>query len=147
MDKIKIVKSAEINAPAQKIFDFITDPSKIPAILPGLTENSNVPPLPLKAGSTFNYKYQMYGVELDGQWIVDEVRSPSYYKSHTTGGSDSTWIEEITPDGDASKVTLTIEYEMPQGVLAKIKGDALASINEKAADEMLHNLKTILEMQ
>jgi hypothetical protein len=89
----------------------------------------------------------MYGVMLDGVWTVDEIKSPSLYKAHTTGGSESWWTQEISGDENKSTVTLTVEYIMPQGVLSKIKANALMSINEKEADHMLHNLKTILEMQ
>lgn len=147
MEKIKVVKSLEINASQEQIFNFITDPSKISSILPGLIENSNVPELPLVAGAKFDYKYQMYGVMLDGEWIVDEIEFPRLYKAHTTGGSDSLWTQEISGEGDKSTVTLTVEYTMPEGVLSKIKANALISINDKEADHMLHNLKTILEMQ
>lgn len=147
MEKIKVVKSLEVNTSPEKIFNFITDPSKIPSILPGLIENSNVPELPLTAGAEFDYRYQMYGVMLDGVWTVDEIQSPSLYKAHTTGGSESWWTQEISGDENKSTVTLTVEYTMPEGVLNKIKANALISINEKEADHMLHNLKTILEMQ
>ncbi len=147
MEKIKVVKTLEINASPEKIFNFVTDPSKIPSILPGLIENSNVPALPLTAGAEFDYKYQMYGMMLDGKWIVDEIQAPSLYKAHTTGGSESWWTQEISGDENKSTVTLTIEYKMPEGILGKIKAEALTSINEKEAEHMLHNLKTILEMQ
>lgn len=147
MEKIKVVKSLEINASPEKVFNFITDPSKIPAILPGLIENSNIPVLPLVAGSEFDFKYQMYGVMLDGKWTVDEIQFPSLYKAHTTGASESWWTQEISGDSDKSTVTLNVEYTMPEGVLSKIKASALMSINDKEADHMLHNLKTILEMQ
>lgn len=147
MENVKVVKSLEINASPEKIFNFITDPSKIPSILPGLVENSNVPELPLKAGDQFNYKYQMYGMMLDGKWIVDEIQTPTLYKAHTTGGSESWWTQEISGDGDKSTVTLTVEYKVPEGLLSKIKTNALISINDKEGDQMLHNLKTILEME
>jgi len=147
MEKIKVVKSLEINASPEKIFSFIADPSKIPSIIPGLIENSNVPELPLVAGAEFDYKYQMYGMMLDGKWIVDEIKAPPIYKAHTIGGSESWWTQEIFGDENKSIATLTIEYKMPEGILGKIKAEALISINDKEAEYMLHNLKTILEMQ
>jgi len=147
MEKEKVQMSIDISAPVQRIFDYVTDPNKIPSILPGLVENSNVPELPLKVGSVFNYKYQMFGVMLDGVWSVSEISSPSLYKAHTTGGVESDWTYEISGEGDNSKVSLTVEYVMPQGLVSKIKASALAKINEKEADHLLHNLKTILEMQ
>jgi len=145
MEKIKVVKSLEINVPQDKIYNFITDPANIPAILPGLIENSNFT-TPLVVGSVFNYKYQMYGLMLEGVWTVDELVYPSLYKAHTTGGVNSWWTQEISGDQEKSTVTLTVEYEIPEGVLNKIKANALISINDKEADHMIHNLKTIIEM-
>jgi carbon monoxide dehydrogenase subunit G len=147
METSTVTKSLQINVPPQKIFDFITTPTNIPFILPGLVENYDIPTLPLKAGSKFGYKYQMYGVMLDGLWIVDQIESPTLYKAHTTGEAASTWIQEISGDEQSSTVTLTVEYTIPEGVLNRIKSNALQSINEKEADHMLHNLKTVLEMQ
>lgn len=145
MEKIKVVKSLEINVPQDKIYNFITDPINIPAILPGLVENSNFT-IPLVVGSVFNYKYQMYGLMLEGVWTVDELVYPSLYKAHTAGGVNSWWTQEISGDQEKSTVTLTVEYEIPEGVLNNIKANALISINDKEADHMLHNLKTIMEM-
>lgn len=138
---------ADIKAPAQKIFDYLTDPNKIPSILPGLIENTNVPALPLQVGSKFDYKYQMYGVMLDGTWEVTEIESPSKYSANTTGGIDSKWHYDIAEKDGGSHVVLTVEYSAPDSVLGKVKFDALKKVNEKEAEHLLHNLQTILEMQ
>ena len=62
----------------------------------------------------------------------------SYHTRESSGKSN---------DGNESTVKLTVDYAMPDGVLSKIKANALAKINEKEAEHLLHNLKTILEME
>ncbi len=145
MEKENVTVNAQIDAPAQKIFDFITNPENIPAILPGLVENSNVPQLPLVTGSSFNYKYQMYGMNFDGVWTVTDIQSPTRYQAHTTGGIESDWTITIVEDGAASNVSLVVEYEIPGVLFRKIKGKILRRINEKEGELMIHNLKVVLE--
>lgn len=147
MEKEKVEVQAEIKAPAQKIFEYITTPAHIPAILPGLVENSNVPQLPLVTGSYFNYKYQMYGMVFDGVWTVLDIKTPTLYKAHTTGGIESDWTIEISDEGENSKVTLTVEYQIPGTLFHAIKSTILRKINEKEAELMIHNLKIVLETE
>lgn len=147
MEKEKVEVQAEIKVSAQKIFEFITNPENIPSILPGLIENSNVPALPLTTGASFNYKYQMYGMTFDGVWTVLDIKEPTLYKAHTTGGIESDWTIEISDEGDSTKVQLTVEYAIPGTLFHKIKAAILRKINEKEADHMIHNLKAVLETE
>ncbi len=143
----KVFASGEIKVPASKVFDYITNPKNIPAILPGLIENSNIPELPLKSGSSFNYKYQMYGMTFDGVWTVLEIQSPTLYKAHTTGGIASDWTIEISEADNMSKIQLTVEYEIPGTLFKTLKSTILRKINENEATHMLENLKTVLESE
>lgn len=145
MEKVEV--TSNINASPQRVFDYITNPANIPIILPGLVENSNVPELPLKDGSVFNYKYQMYGMVFDGTWTVLDIKSPNIYKAHTTGGIESDWLIEINESNGGSEVKLTVSYEIPGMLFKKITGAILKKINEKEGELMIHNLKTLLESE
>lgn len=146
MSNLVIDKKLQINAPIDRLFQFLTDPSKIPLVLPGLIENKNIPKLPLKMGSKFNYKYQMYGTILEGLWTVTEINSPDTYKAKTDGDAASAWSYKLIKKGSGTLVDIRIEYEVPKSVLSKIKVNIIKSINEKEVDHYLHNLKTVLEM-
>src|SRR3989344_3649201 len=99
MSNLVIDKKLQINVPIDRVYQFLTDPSKIPLVLPGLIENKNIPKLPLKVGSKFNYKYQMYGTIVEGSWIVTEINSPETYKAKTDGDVPSKWGYKLVKKG------------------------------------------------
>ncbi len=136
-----------IDAPRKKVYDFLVKPHKIPLILPGLIENTNIPDLPLKEGDRFNYKYEMYGVVLEGEWIVTELDEPNTYRARTTGDTESTWEYNLSEDDGTTTVHLHIDYEIPESVLERVQTSAMKRMNTKEADTLLHNLKTICEMK
>jgi carbon monoxide dehydrogenase subunit G len=145
MEKLRL--ELEINASAEKVFDFLTDPHNIPLVLPGLIENTNIPELPLGAGSQFNYTYQMFGVVLRGDVVIDAIERPSAYHFHTTGEAASTWKQHITPRDGKALFQLEVEYEPPRSWLEKVKLGVMRRFSDKEAEQYLHNLKTVLELQ
>ncbi|MEK6967689.1 MAG: SRPBCC family protein [Nanoarchaeota archaeon] len=144
MDTIK--KKVIINAPIEKVFAFLVDPRKIPLVMPALIENKNIPKLPLKEGSKFNYVYQLYGVKLEGKWTVTKIKKPTEYWAVTDGGSWSEWKYTLSKKGKGTLINFTLNYKIPHSVLTKIKQGILNKMNEKEADHFFHNLKTVLEM-
>ncbi len=142
---LRIEESVIIQAPQQKVFDFLTDPHFHPRIMPGLVDVSNIPPLPLQIGNCYEYRYQMFGVMLEGAWTVVNLVSPSCYEGRTSGDIVSHWRYQVEPQADGAHLTLSIEYEPPQTVLGRIQHTVLARINQKSAETFLHNLKLILE--
>jgi hypothetical protein len=139
--------SVSIHSPAARVFDFLVSPEKIPLVLPGLVENRDIPPPPLKQGSSFHYVYQMYGVMLEGEWTVQRVEAPSRYEATTSGDVASEWNYVLAEQGGATSVQLEVRYETPKTVLQKIKADVMLKINQQQADLFLQNLKTVHEMQ
>jgi hypothetical protein len=138
--------SISIDASAEKTFDFLVSPEKIPLVLPGLVENYDIPPQPLQPGSSFKFRYQMYGVMLEGRWTVTKVDRPNRYEASTEGEVASAWVYEITRENGSTHVDATITYETPHSVLEKIRSDVMLKINQQEADTFLRNLKTVLEM-
>jgi carbon monoxide dehydrogenase subunit G len=55
---------------------------------------------------------------------------------------------ELTPEGDATRLTTTFDYALQGGVFGKI-ADALIvkRMNSKNLEEALHNLKALVERQ
>ena len=139
-------REVEINAPIEKVFELLTNPAKIPLVMPGLMENTNIPKLPLKKGDKFKYKYEMFGVILTGTWIVDKIESPSVYEATTDGDIPSKWKYKLISKKGKTLLEFEAKYEIPKNVLAQVKGAAIKSMNEKETDHYMHNLQTVLEM-
>jgi len=145
MSAITLAVQETICAPIQKVFDFIVDPFQLPKAMSSLIENTNVSDIPLKEGSTYNYKYKMFGVTLDGVWEVKEMDSPKIYSARTVGAIDSEWAYELQEEGEVTRITLTITYKPPQSVIEQLKLTALSAANEVEAKNFLHNLKVLTE--
>ena len=147
MDRAQIDLQVVIPATPDKLFGFLTVPGKVRLVLPGLIESMNVSEMPLKVGSTFDYKYQMYGVIFDGQWEVLVLESPTLYEARTTGGATSTWKYKLDKIKGGTRLWLTVEYEVPQTFLGKVKTDLVKTINEREAHQYLDNLKAVFDLQ
>jgi carbon monoxide dehydrogenase subunit G len=141
-----VTHEVQINMPMEKVFAFLTNPTKIPLVLPGLIENSSIPKLPLKNGSKFNYKYRMFGVILTGTWKVTEITSPNTYSAKTDGDVKSQWHYILSKKGKGTLVNIHIQYDTPKSVLSKVKAGVVHSMNEKEIDHFAHNLKTVMEL-
>lgn len=139
--------SVTIRTSADRVFDFLVSPEKIPLVLPGLVDNLDIPPLPLQPGSKFRYRYQMYGVMLEGHWTANRIERPTRYEATTDGDVASEWRYDLTSEDGATRLDLLVTYETPQSVLQKIRSEVMLKINQQEADAFLSNLKTVLEMQ
>lgn len=145
MEHLTVQVSEMIHAPIQKVFDFIVDPTQTPKAMSGSIQNSNISELPLKEGSTYNYKYKMLGVTLDGVWEVKQIESPKIYSARTLGDAESEWNYELHEDAGVTYVALTISYKPPHTVYEQVKMSAMVKVNELEAKNFLHNLKALTE--
>ena len=139
-------REVEISAPIENVFELLTNPAKIPLVMPGLIENTSIPKLPLKKGDKFKYKYQMFGVILTGTWTVEKIESPSVYEAATDGDIPSKWKYKLISNKGKTRLEFEVNYDIPKNVLAQVKAAAIKSMNEKESDHYMHNLKTVLEM-
>lgn len=146
MATMTIHLETRINARPKHVYDFLVNPHKIPLVMPGLIENTDVPSLPLKEGHSFTFRYLMYGVMLEGRWTVTKLDDSRRYEARTTGVA-STWTYELSPRGDETHLSLTVEAEPPQSLLQKAQVGILRKISESAGDAYFRNLKTVLELQ
>ncbi len=147
MDRAQIELQVVIPATPEKLFGFLTVPGKVRLVLPGLIDSTNVSEMPLQVGSTFDYKYQMYGVIFDGQWEVLVLESPTRYEARTTGGAASTWKYKLEEIEGGTRLWLTVEYEVPQTFLGKVKTELVKTVNESEANHFLENLKAVFDLQ
>lgn len=145
MEHLTVQVSEMIHAPIQKVFDFIVDPTQTPKAMTGSIENSNISEMPLKEGSTYNYKYKMLGVTLDGVWEVKQIESPKIYSARTLGDAESEWDYELREDQGITNITLTVMYKPPRTVAEQVKTAAMIKVNEREAKNFLHNLKVLTE--
>ena len=139
-----IKKSININAPVEKVFEYAKNPEILPEIWPSLVEVKNIKELP-NGGHSFDWVYKMAGMRLNGSSEDIEVVLNERTVSRTSGGIESTITWEYQPVDDGTKMTSTVEYNVPIPLLGKLAESIIVKINENEAEVILANLKTMME--
>lgn len=142
----KVSASVVVNKPIQEVFEYAASPVNGPAFIPNLNENTNIQPEQPSLGQTFNWRFNMAGVDLKGQAEVTEYEAPHKVAIKTTGDSNTTWIYKFQEENGGTRVSAEIDYELVESALQKFTNRiVIDKLNQRTAEQMLENLKTILE--
>lgn len=142
----KAMSSIIINKPIAEVFTYTASPFNGPAFIPNLSENTNIYPEEGGVGQTFNWRFNMAGIDLRGQGKVTDYEPNKKVTIETTGDTTTTWNYMFESENGSTKVTIDIDYEIAQGVLAKMVDRAVVEkLNQRTAEQMGENIKTILE--
>jgi len=140
----EIKRSISINAPVEKVFAHIEDPVNFPEVWPSMVEVKDVEELPT-GGRKFNWVYKMLGVRLEGTSETTEYVANQRIVTKGTGGVETTFVWEFLPEGEGTKLNVSIEYTVPVPVLGKLAEGLIVKLNEREADTLMANLKDRLE--
>ena len=140
----KLERSITINAPVEKVFDYMQIPTNLPEIWPSMVEAKDVERLP-NGGNSFRWVYKMAGMHFEGTSVDTEVVANERVVSETRGGieGDMMWTFELEDPG--TKVTSRIEYTVPIPVLGKLAERVVVKMNERESEVLLANLKAVME--
>jgi uncharacterized membrane protein len=139
-------KFIEINAPVEKVYEYLSDPYNTPEFWPSFQEVQNVQDLS-NGGHKFHWVYKMAGVRFEGDTEDIEVIPGKRTVSKSTGGIPSTFIWEFQPtENGGTIVTMNIDYSLPNQLLGRLAEPFLLKLNEREADTLLANLKARTEM-
>ena len=146
----KVTGSIEIEASPEKVFDFVisekmNDPTK------EFYEGKWTSAGPVGVGSTAHY-VGMHKHNKGEEWNakVTEFAKNKNLTMHLTGANkrshDETLIYMFEPTVKGTKMTLTLDYEMPYSVLGRlIDGLLVKNWLEKEINKVMENLKKALE--
>ena len=145
---MRVENSIEIAAPAEKIWPFLIEPEKILKWFTLLQKFEYTGDKKSGAGTTFYYE-EKSGPQLMKlnfkvtEWVENE-RLAFVMTSGPLKRDDEVWSIKAAPAG--STVTLTMDVEMPWGVIGKTLDTlCVGRLVGKHQEEMLANLKTLLE--
>lgn len=142
---LKFEKSVTIAAPVEKIFDYVADPSHMPAIWPSLVEVKDLKHLPT-GGYTFTYVYKMADTRFEGKGEHIEFVPKRRFVTKITGGIEGTLTYRFEPIGTETKVVFVAAYTLPAPLIAKLGEPYIAKVNEREAELTLQNLKGYFEL-
>lgn len=141
---VKLEKTITINAPIEKVFDYIDDPTNLPDIWPSFVEAKDVQRLP-NGGTSFRWVYRMGGMHFEGTSEAIEYIANQRSVFKNKGGIDSTITWKFLSEADGTNVIFAAEYIVPVPVLGKLAEAVIIKKNEKEADLLLTNLKARME--
>lgn len=138
--------SVDIAVAPEKAYDYIAAPEKATSFIPGLNRISNVAPPEPEVGRTWDYEFNWFGLVVAGHSRCTQAERPRRYQFKTETGNRSTWTYSFDPQGNGTRVTLEVEYDVPQSMLARYASEGtLAKMNQDRGREALANLKSLLE--
>jgi len=140
----KLEKTIAINAPVEKIFAYLDDPTCLPEIWPSFVEAKDVKRLP-NGGNSFSWVYKMAGMHFEGTSECIEYARNQRRVFENKGGIDSTITWTFLSEAAGTKVTFEAEYTVPIPLLGKLAETIIVKQNEKEAEKLLANLKSKME--
>ena len=139
----KITKSITINAPIEKVFNYVSDSRNLPEIWPSLQEIRNFQRL-RDGRITDSWTYKMAGIRLKGTTTTQYVENVEVI-SRTKGGVKSIQIWTFKPVNGGTQVAVDIEYTIPIPVIGKLAEKIVVMMNEHEGDIVMANLKSRME--
>ncbi|MFC2017200.1 SRPBCC family protein [Chloroflexota bacterium] len=136
----KIEEAAIVNAPIERIFRHINEPSNWLEFWPSLVEIKDVQSLP-NGGYRARWVYKMAGMRFKGKGEYTDVAPNHWLVIKTKGGIRSTITWTFRSIGEKTRVTLTIEYKVPILLLGKLAEAIVVKMNEQEANLIMHNLQ------
>jgi carbon monoxide dehydrogenase subunit G len=144
----KLEREIHIDAPAEEVYDKLTDPECLGEWVTVQDELEEAPSGNVKAGDTLVQRMKVAGRKFRIKWHVDEAERPSRVVWTGKGpmGSKAKATYEIRKNGDDG-VTFSYmnEYALPGGPVGRLAGRAVVGASGSEADRSLERLKKLIE--
>lgn len=141
-----ISKTVSIKADSKVVIDYVSNVKNHPAFIPPLKSVDAVEGDERDAGTDWDWVFEMGGVELHGKSYTTEYKEGELFKYRTDGGIKSEFTYAVSPEENGTKLSITVEYGVPESVLGKIAdASVIEKLNEEQADAAAANIKAILE--
>ena len=143
----RVEKTITINVPISNVYGMIVNqPERMVEWWPPIELQERVTPPPTQVGSISRYVYNMLGVKIKGQHCVEILCPDERLYVRTISGIDSTFEFIFKPKGQATDLTIRVDYRLPGSVLGQLLNKlVIEQKNESDLREGLANLKAIAE--
>jgi uncharacterized protein YndB with AHSA1/START domain len=137
-------KQVVIQAPVDKVFDYMEQPTNVPEFWPSLLEVRDVEQFP-DGRHRYKWVYKMAGMRFEGNTQEAEIIPNQRIVSENSGGIPSTITWTFEPEEGGTRVTFDAEYTVPIPLLGKLAEAIIVKQNEREAEALLSNLKDRIE--
>jgi carbon monoxide dehydrogenase subunit G len=144
---MKVERTIELDAPPQKVYEVIMDPSRLEEWVSIHHRLERSPSGPLEKGSEVTQWLKLAGQKFKVRWTVVENDPCKRVVWEGKGPitSHARVVYGFEPDGEGTKFSYTNEYDLPGGPLGRMAGNTVKRVTGKAVDGSLQNLKSLVE--
>ncbi len=139
----KVERSIAINAPVEKVFNYISDPMTQIDWMPSLMNVKDVSGSGV--GQYHRWTYKMAGLLFEGETTTTAHIQNEWLVAQSKGGITSTFSFRFKVHDGGAMLNLVIEYTVPVPVIGKIAEKILLKRNEREADLAMTNIKEEME--
>lgn len=139
-----VERSITIDAPLEKVFEYMDHPPHQAGITPGIAEVRDVERLP-NGGSRSEYVYRMFGVRFRGGVEATEYEPGERIVFGLRGGIVGGIRWTFRPRNGKTDVTYAADYTVPVPVVGNFLARLAAGYNGRQIEATLANLKERLE--
>jgi carbon monoxide dehydrogenase subunit G len=146
MSASRIEVNARIENTPEAVIGYIADPRNRPFYLSSLKSVADVKETAGGTGSTWKWTWVALGMEWQGVGRCTKYEPGKVYAFKTEGGIESTWTYSAAKDGDATKLSVLVDYDVPEKARPRLPSEAIGEAMKKTeADRAIQNLKVILD--
>lgn len=134
-----------IDAPRERVFAYVDEPSRQPEFTPSLTESVLVERLP-NGGSRARYTFSLFGLPFSGEVRATDYTPPERIVFAMTGDLQGSIRWYLHPEDGGTRFTYAATYAIPgPNLLAPALRPVVRRYNEREVDRLLQNLKHLVE--
>ncbi|HET9636763.1 MAG TPA: SRPBCC family protein [Gemmatimonadaceae bacterium] len=141
----RVAQSVEVKCSPESLMNYIVDVTNHPAFIGPLKSVTNVKGDVKKPGTSWDWVYNIAGVELTGKAETVRFVPAKEFVYKTTTGAKSTFTYRADAAGLKTKLSLNVEYEVPMGALGKMKASMFEKLNEQESKRVVENLRALLD--
>lgn len=136
-------KAVEIQAPPERVFTYVNEPTTMADWLPSMVGVQGV--IGSGLGQQYEWTYKMAGLLLKGQSTVVEIVPNQRAVHQSIGTIGSIWTFTVEAHGAETGLTVEVEYTVPLPVLGKLAEKLAVRRDARDLEAALVNVKETLE--
>ncbi|MBV8298851.1 MAG: SRPBCC family protein [Candidatus Eremiobacteraeota bacterium] len=144
----RISSEATIRRSADEVFDYVTTPANWPQWHPSSIRVTGDAGHSQDVGERCTEEFVVAGQHGVCEWVVLRRDAPSSWviEARPEAGGRATITYALTPDGGGgTRFTRTLEYEMPNALLAVLDALVIRRRIERESAQAVANLRAVLE--
>jgi len=142
---ISVSDSVLIDAPVERVYEYMDDPHNHEEVTPSITDVRNVERLK-NGGKRLEHTYKMAGIGVDGELEEVEHKENELMRFEMRGELEGEIKLGFEEEDGGTRLTYTAEYNIPGRVLEKLVEPFVRRYNKRELRTTLENVKTRLEL-